>query len=128
MLTVKALRVVEVLWKSSSMNETAGANIEEASGEMNVIEEIRPSNIHLRLLGKFRGIRGSSWLSHPTMPLSRSVSGIFSLARPSFFLLLVLILDVICASLLLVLPPVLIRSMRMSSADFRRPVLIDPVS
>ena len=128
MLTVKALRVVEVLWKSLSMNETAGANIEEANGEMNVIEETRPSNVHLRWSGKFSGIRGSSWPSHPTMPLSRSVSGIFSLARPSFFLLLVLIFDIIRASLLLALPVVLIRSMRLPSADFRRPVLIDSIS
>jgi hypothetical protein len=128
MLTVKALRVVELLWNSSSMNETAGANIEEANGEMNVIEATRPSKVHLRLSGKFSGMRGSSWLSHPTIPLSRSVSGIFSLARPSFFLLLVLSFEVIRASLLLALPAVLIRSMRLPSADFRRPVLIDSVS
>jgi hypothetical protein len=56
MLTVKAPRAVEVLWKSLSMNETAGANIEEASGEMNVIEETKPNNVHLRWSGKFSGI------------------------------------------------------------------------
>jgi hypothetical protein len=110
------------------MKETAGANIEEANGETNVIEETKPSKIHLRLSGKFSGMRGSSWLSHPTIPLSRFVSGILSLARLSFFLLLVLIFEIIRASLLLALPAVLIRSTRPLLVEFRRPVLIDSVS
>lgn len=46
-----------------------------AKGEMKVIADTWLIRIHLRALGKFRGIDGSSWLSHPTMPWSRSVSG-----------------------------------------------------
>lgn len=46
-----------------------------ANGEMKVIIDTSLMSIHLRNLGKFMGIAGSFWLSHPTIPLSRFVNG-----------------------------------------------------
>lgn len=87
MLTERELRRRDELWNVVSMNETAGANIEEARGEMNVMLASKDMSIHFRLSGKLRGISGSSCDSHPTMPLSRSDSGRGAGARRAFLLL-----------------------------------------
>ena len=87
MLTDRELRITDVLWKVSSAKLTAGANMDEASGETKVMLDNRPRSSHLREFAKFRGISGSSCDSHPTIPLSRSESGIFIGASRSFLLL-----------------------------------------
>jgi len=66
------------------MNETPGANIEDASGLMRVMEEMSPRRSHLRRLGKLSGISGSSCPSQPTTPASRSVTGTSSGLSISF--------------------------------------------
>ena len=114
MLTVKELRRSDVLWKSVSIKETAGANIEEARGDMKVMEESRDSRNHFRDSGKLRGISGSSCESHPTIPLSRSEVG-RGAGSSRFLLLLVVRLADMRDSLLLVLERV---SIRWISRDF----------
>ena len=68
------------------MNETAGANIDDASGEMNVMLARSEMRNHFLLSGKFKGISGSSWDSQPTIPWSRSETGSGGGSR-RFFLL-----------------------------------------
>jgi hypothetical protein len=98
--------------------------MEEAKGEMNVMLEIKPNNIHLRESGKLRGISGSSWDSHPTTPLSRSESGSFAGSRRAF--LLRVVSDVaIRDSLLFALALEPIRWIESPSVDFRGPALMD---
>ena len=118
MLTVRELRISEVLWKVASMKLTPGANIEEASGEMKVILPSRAIRIHLRVSGKLKGISGSSCDSHPTRSLSRSDNGRGGGGRRAF-LLLVARFVVIRDNLLLVLVFVLIRSMPFSFISLR---------
>lgn len=108
----------------TSINPTAGANMDEARGEMKVILEIRPNRSHLRESGKFRGISGSSWDSHPTIPLSRSESGNLAGSRRAFLLRDVSVVA-IRDNLLLVLTLVLTRCMGSVSIDIRGPALID---
>jgi hypothetical protein len=124
MLTVKELRTKEVLLNVSSMKETAGANMEDARGDMNVILASNDKRSHLRDSGKLSGISGSSCDSHPTMPLSRSESGRSwgaSLALLDFDVRFVAIRD----NLLFELDLVFIRSTPLPSVDFRRPALMD---
>ena len=115
--------MVELLPNSLSMNGTAGANMDEASGEMNVIAETRPSRNHLRLAEKLRGIAGSCCPSHPTMPFSRSDSGILSLCNPPF-LLRVLRRDLIRDNLL---TPLAFVFTRLNSDFSPGPILIEPL-
>jgi len=75
------------LWKVSFIKETAGANIDEARGEMKVMLARREIKNHFRACGKLRGISGSSWDSHPTMSLSKSEIGKAVLAMCSLLLL-----------------------------------------
>lgn len=58
-LTVNELKIRLELWNSSSANETPGANILEASGEMNVMLASRPTSNHFLGSGKLSGISGS---------------------------------------------------------------------
>jgi hypothetical protein len=97
------------------MNETAGANIDEASGEMNVILARSEIRNHFRFSAKLSGISGSSCDSHPTIPLSRSDSGRRAGAR-RFFLLLEVKFVAMRERRLLVLVLVFIRW--ISSAPF----------
>lgn len=60
METVKELRSKDELWNSSSMKETAGANMDEASGEMKVMDARSDNRNHFRIVGKLSGISGSS--------------------------------------------------------------------
>lgn len=76
--TDSADKIVEVLPKSLFINDTAGANMDEASGDINVILDNKPSKNHFRESGKFSGMAGSSCDSHPTILLSRSDNGIFA--------------------------------------------------
>lgn len=62
--------------------------MEEAKGEMKVMEARRKSISHFFFGAKFKGFSGSSWPSHPTIPLSRSFSGSFGRSSCPFFLLL----------------------------------------
>lgn len=113
--------VLLLLWKSMSMKDTAGANIDDARGLMKVMAEIRPSSIHFRFAAKLSGISGSFWPSQPTMPLSRSVTGTFSGSSPSLCLFVRVVSFVaIRESPLLVVPVVDIRSRASFSTDFRR--------
>lgn len=61
--------------KSSARNPIAGARMVEAKGVRNVMAATKPTMVHLRFALKFMGISGSSWLSQPTTPLSRSETG-----------------------------------------------------
>ncbi len=124
MLTVKELRMSEVLWKSVSMKLTAGANIEDARGEMNVMLASRERRNHLRLSGKLRGISGSVCDSHPTIPLSRSETGRGLGSRRGFLLREVRVVA-IRDSLLLTLERVSVRWISCSSGPFEGPALID---
>jgi hypothetical protein len=124
MLTDKELNMKEELWNSAFMKLTAGANMEEASGEMKVMLEIRPSNSHLRESGKLRGISGSSWDSHPTIPLSRSERGRFAGSRRAFLLREVRAV-VIRDNLLLVLALEFILLIESPSPSFLGPASID---
>lgn len=117
MLTVKELSSSELLWKSASMKETAGANIEEARGEMKVMLASREMRNHFCLSGKLRGISGSVCDSHPTTPLSRSERGNLAGSRRAFLLLLVREV-VIRDNLLLTVDRVFTREMSSSSAPF----------
>jgi hypothetical protein len=56
------------LWKSRLIKTIAGARMEEAKGVIKVMAERKPTMSHLRRGWKLRGISGSSWVSHPTMP------------------------------------------------------------
>lgn len=56
METVKAERMVLVLWKVASMNEIPGANMLDARGETSVIDEMRPSSNHFLESAKLSGI------------------------------------------------------------------------
>lgn len=81
---------------------------------------------HFRDSGKLSGISGSSWDSHPTIPLSRSEVGRRAGSRRAFLLLevrLVAIRD----NLLLALDWVLIREISRPSTHFSGPALIDAV-
>lgn len=60
MLTESELRRRDELWNVVSMNDTAGANIEDARGEMNVMLASNDMRNHLRPSGKLSGISGSS--------------------------------------------------------------------
>ena len=75
METVKAERMVLVLWKVASMKEIPGANMLDARGETKVIDEMRPNSNHFRESAKLSGIWGSDCESQPMRPLSRSVRG-----------------------------------------------------
>ena len=105
------------------MKETAGANIDEAKGEMRVMLERRDIKNHLRDSGKLRGISGSSWDSQPTIPLSRSEVGSWAGSRRSFLLLEVSPVA-IRDNLLLALDRLLIREISRPSASFGEPALI----
>jgi len=114
--------MTDVLLKSLSMNETAGANIEDARGDINVMPARRERRSHFRASGKLSGMSGSSCDSHPTIPLSRSDVGRGGGARRSFLLLdvrLVAIRDI----LLFVLDFVV--TLWTSFLSFCRPALID---
>jgi len=106
------------------MKETAGANIEDARGEMKVMLESNPSRSHLRESAKFRGISGSFCDSHPTIPLSRFEIGSFTGSRRPFLLRDVRLVA-IRESLLLVLTLEVTRWMDSLSSDFREPALMD---
>jgi hypothetical protein len=67
------------------MNDTAGANMEDARGETRVIAEIKPRRSHFLLRGKLSGICGSSWDSQPIRPKDKSVSGTSSRSSCPFF-------------------------------------------
>lgn len=69
------------------MNETPGANIDEARGEMKVMLPRREMSNHLRFSEKFKGISGSSCPSQPTISFSRSDTGRGAGARRAFLLL-----------------------------------------
>lgn len=75
-LTVKELNIRLELWNSLSANVTPGANILEASGDIKVMLASKPVSTHFFVSGKFRGISGSVWLSHPTIPFARLETGI----------------------------------------------------
>lgn len=123
MVTESVLRISEVLWKVSSAKLTAGANMDDASGETKVMLERRPRRSHLREGAKFKGISGSSCPSHPTMPFSRSDSGILARASRSFLLRDVRAVA-IRESLLWPLALVLVGRTSLPSSDFW-PVLTD---
>lgn len=124
MLTVKELSNSEVLWKSVSIKLTAGANIDDARGEMKVMLASREMRNHFRRSGKLRGISGSVCDSHPTIPLSRSESG--NLAGSSRAFLLLLVREVVIRdNLLLMLDRVFTREISSSSAPFGGPALIE---
>lgn len=98
--------------------------MEDANGEMNVMLESRPSKSHLRDSVKLSGISGSVCDSHPTVPLSRSVTGSF--AGSSRALLLRVVSEVaILDSRLFVLALDCTLSIAFSSIDFRGPALIE---
>ena len=100
--TVRVDSIVEVFLNSSFIGSTAGANIDDANGEMKVIAETRPRRTHFLAWGKLSGFLASSCDSHPTIPLSRSDNGSFSRSsRP--LLLLVVRRDTTFESLLFVL-------------------------
>lgn len=80
MLTLNDNNVVLVTLNSSAMKLTAGANILDASGEIIVKALIKASKLHFLPGEKFCGLAGSSCPSQPTMPLSRSISGNWTLA------------------------------------------------
>jgi hypothetical protein len=117
MLTVKELKISDELWKSVSIKETAGANIEEARGEMKVMLESKAIRNHFLDSGKLRGISGSNCDSHPTMPLSRSEVGSLAGSRRAFLLLDVRVVA-IRDNLLLALDRVFIRPISCSSTAF----------
>ena len=76
MLTgIDALVRLSVTSYSLAMELMAGARMDEANGVMKVMRERRPTMSHLRELVKLSGISGSCWLSQPTTPLSRSITG-----------------------------------------------------
>jgi hypothetical protein len=114
----------EVLWNVSSMKLTAGANMEDASGEIKVMLDSKPRSKNLRDSGKLRGISGSCCDSQPTIPLSRSESGSLAGSRRAFLLLDVRLVA-IRESLLFVLTLELTRVIPWPSRDFRGPALID---
>jgi hypothetical protein len=116
MLTVNALIVESVLLKSRSMNITPGATIEDASGLIKVIEEIRPRRSHLRCWGKLRGMAGSSCPSQPIIPTSRSVTGIFSRSRRSSSFLARVVNLVTTREILVVVDPWVGARSRISSS------------
>ena len=97
------------------MNVTPGANIEDASGLMMVMEERSPRRSHLRLWGKLRGMAGSSCASQPMMPASRSVTGMSSGSRRSFSFLDRLVSFVTTWEILLVVVPCVGTRSRASS-------------
>jgi hypothetical protein len=124
MLTARELRRREVLWNVSSMKETAGANMEEARGEMKVMLDSKERSSHFLESGKLRGISGSSCDSHPTIPALRSEIGSFARVRRSFLLFDVKFVA-IRDSLLLVLALLAVVETRWISSDLRAPALID---
>lgn len=84
MVTVKELRIADVLPNSSLMNDTAGANIEDARGEIKVMLASSPRRSHFFEFGKLSGIAGSSCDSQPTISLSRSETGMTGGGNRSF--------------------------------------------
>jgi hypothetical protein len=84
---------------------TPGANIEDASGLMKVMEQRSPRRSHLRCWGKFRGMAGSSCPSQPMMPVSRSVTGRSSGSRRPFSFLDRVVSFVATREILLVVVP-----------------------
>lgn len=111
------------------MNETPGANIEDASGEIRVMLASKPINSHFLDSAKFNGISGSSCDSQPTIPLSKSDSGNGAGSSRAFFLLLEVRFVAIRDSLLFELDFVGTRSMSFSFSgiDFPGPALIDSI-
>jgi hypothetical protein len=104
------------------MNDTAGANIEEARGEINVMLESNDIKSHFLVSGKLRGMDSSVWDSHPTIPLSKSDKSKGSGASRGFLLLgvrLVAILDSLLFELDLEV------TLWISFSSFREPALID---
>ena len=56
----------------------AGARMDEAKGDMKVMQERAETVSHLRRALKLRGMSGSSWPSQPTTPLARSDTGMMT--------------------------------------------------
>ncbi len=76
----------DVLSKVLFMNDTPGANMEDARGEINVMLPSSAISVHFLFSEKLSGISGSSCDSHPTISLSRSDSGRGAGARRAFLL------------------------------------------
>lgn len=107
------------------MKDTAGANIEEARGEINVMLESNDIKSHFLVSGKLRGMDSSVWDSHPTIPLSKSDKGKGSGASRGFLLLgvrLVAILDSLLFELDLEI------TLWISFSSLREPALTDPTA
>lgn len=66
---------MSVSWYSRSRDPRAGARMDDAKGDMNVMMERSTTRSHFRNGVKLSGISGSVWLSHPMMPFERSVIG-----------------------------------------------------
>lgn len=72
----------------------AGERIEDAKGVSSVMVDSSPTHLHLCQTGKLKGKAGSSWLSQPMSPESRSVTGTGSKTNPSLFVFPVGLLEI----------------------------------
>jgi hypothetical protein len=104
------------------MKDTAGANIEEARGEINVMLESNDIKSHFLVSGKLRGMDSSVWDSHPTIPLSKSDKSKGSGASRGFLLLGVRLVTIRDS---LLFEPDLEVILWVSFSPFGEPALID---
>jgi hypothetical protein len=104
------------------MKDAAGANIEEARGEMNVMLESNDIKSHFWVSGKLRGIDSSDWDSHPTIPWSKSDNGKGSGTSRAFLLLEVKLVAIRDSRLF---ADDLEVTLWISVSSFREPALLD---
>lgn len=124
--TAKAAKISESLPKSMLMKPTPGANIEEASGEMKVMMEMRMRRENFFDCVKLSGMSGSSCPSQPTTLSSRFCCGMVIGGRRS------LAVDILESARDTLLPPVFVlinfSSSKSVGLDLREPCVYDDVS